>query len=207
MIAEEARLEPDDSVRQRLLQAAIALFNQRGYAPTTVREIVDAAGVTKPALYYYFGSKEGIYLAIMQDALTGFMAALDEPLPGQCARDRIIAFAQRVHALFREHNEVVRLVHGVFYGPHDGAPPFDIHMFHEGFVVRMQQLVSEGIACGELRGDEPEATLLAVMGAANVCMEIELAHPDQCVGLEVVAKALNVVFDGAVAPSRGAGKE
>lgn len=203
MNAEEAKPMSDDSVRQRLLHAAIVLFNQRGYAPTTVREIVDAAGVTKPVLYYYFGSKEGIYLAIMQEALTEFLARLDDPLPGERVRDRIIAFAQRAHELFRENNEVVRLVHGVFYGPHEGAPPFDIHLFHEAFVERMERLVAEGIATGELRGDAPEATLFAVMGAANVCMEIELAHPDRCISLEMLAQSLNVVFDGAAATGRG----
>ncbi len=52
----------DSSVRQRLLRAASDLFAQKGYAATTVREIVAAVGVTKPVLYYYFGSKEGLYL-------------------------------------------------------------------------------------------------------------------------------------------------
>jgi len=45
------RAEPENgSARQRLLAAATDLFTQRGYAATTVREIVGAAGVTKPVL-------------------------------------------------------------------------------------------------------------------------------------------------------------
>ena len=53
------------AVRERLLAAAIELFTGQGYAATSVREIVAAAGVTKPALYYWFGSKEGLYLALV----------------------------------------------------------------------------------------------------------------------------------------------
>ena len=53
------------SVRQRLMDSAVLLFTNRGYAATSVREIVEMAGVTKPALYYHFESKEGIYLAIV----------------------------------------------------------------------------------------------------------------------------------------------
>ena len=54
----------DGSARARLLEAATALFAEKGYASTTVREIVAGAGVSKPVLYYYFKNKEGIFLAI-----------------------------------------------------------------------------------------------------------------------------------------------
>jgi hypothetical protein len=42
------------NARERLLEAGIALFAEKGYASTSVREIVARAGVTKPVLYYYF---------------------------------------------------------------------------------------------------------------------------------------------------------
>ena len=58
-------MQENSAVRERLLREALRLFTERGYAATTVREIVAAAGVTKPVLYYYFGSKEGLYLEIM----------------------------------------------------------------------------------------------------------------------------------------------
>ncbi len=64
----------DVAVRERLLACATALFARRGYASTTVREIVAAAGVTKPVLYYYFRSKEGIFLELMRAPSEKFMA-------------------------------------------------------------------------------------------------------------------------------------
>ncbi|MEA2040283.1 MAG: TetR/AcrR family transcriptional regulator, partial [Thermodesulfobacteriota bacterium] len=48
------------SVRARLLVAGTTIFAEKGYASTTVREIVARAGVSKPVLYYYFKNKEGI---------------------------------------------------------------------------------------------------------------------------------------------------
>ncbi|GAA2632460.1 TetR/AcrR family transcriptional regulator [Streptomyces axinellae] len=47
-------------VPQRLLAAATRLFAERGYDRTSVQEIVEAAGVTKGALYHYFGSKDDL---------------------------------------------------------------------------------------------------------------------------------------------------
>ena len=50
----------DTPVPQRLLAVATRLFAERGYDRTSVQEIVEAAGVTKGALYHYFGSKDDL---------------------------------------------------------------------------------------------------------------------------------------------------
>jgi len=51
---------------QRLLDCALELFSQRGYDAVGVREVVEAAGVTKPTLYHYFDSKRGLLDALLQ---------------------------------------------------------------------------------------------------------------------------------------------
>src|SRR5262245_35441556 len=56
-------------VEERLLQAALRLFGQRGYAGVSVREVAREAGVTTPNVYYYFGSKRGLYLRLLHDML------------------------------------------------------------------------------------------------------------------------------------------
>ncbi|MCX2970395.1 MULTISPECIES: TetR/AcrR family transcriptional regulator [Streptomyces] len=58
-----AQARPDDApppVPQRLLATATRLFADRGYDRTSVQEIVEGAGVTKGALYHYFGSKDDL---------------------------------------------------------------------------------------------------------------------------------------------------
>ncbi len=52
--------------RQRLLDCALELFSQRGFDAVGVREIVEAAGVTKPTLYHYFESKRGLLDSLLQ---------------------------------------------------------------------------------------------------------------------------------------------
>lgn len=46
--------------RSAILESALELFYERGYDAVGVQEIVERAGVTKPTLYYYFGSKRGL---------------------------------------------------------------------------------------------------------------------------------------------------
>jgi AcrR family transcriptional regulator len=51
-------------MRERILDVALELFNDRGYEKTSLREIADRLGVTKAALYYHFESKEDILLEL-----------------------------------------------------------------------------------------------------------------------------------------------
>lgn len=51
-------------VAERLVQAAVRLFAERGYGATTVQDVVDGAGVTKGAMYHYFDSKEALLYEI-----------------------------------------------------------------------------------------------------------------------------------------------
>ena len=51
--------------REMLLDTALSLFYEKGYDAVGVQEIVDLAGVTKPTLYYYFGSKRGLLEALL----------------------------------------------------------------------------------------------------------------------------------------------
>jgi AcrR family transcriptional regulator len=73
--------------RRSLVVAARELFGERGYAATSVEEIVRAAGVTKGALYHHFVDKDDLFRAVVEDvkgevtAEVGeqFLAAADEP--------------------------------------------------------------------------------------------------------------------------------
>ena len=52
--------------RAEILNAALDLFHARGYDAVGVQEIVERAGVTKPTLYYYFGSKLGLLKSLLE---------------------------------------------------------------------------------------------------------------------------------------------
>jgi AcrR family transcriptional regulator len=53
--------------RQALLDAAARLFDERGFERATTREIGERAGVDPALIARYFGSKEGLYLAVLND--------------------------------------------------------------------------------------------------------------------------------------------
>lgn len=53
--------------RENIMQCALNLFSDKGYDSVGVQEIVTAAGITKPTLYYYFKSKHGLLEALIQE--------------------------------------------------------------------------------------------------------------------------------------------
>jgi AcrR family transcriptional regulator len=53
--------------RQQLLDVALEVFAARGFHPTSMNDLAEAAGVTKPVLYQHFGSKRELYLELLVD--------------------------------------------------------------------------------------------------------------------------------------------
>ncbi len=203
MSTEHVPISNDAGARERLFRAAIELFNRKGYPATTVREIVEAAGVTKPVLYYYFGSKEGIYLALLEEARKAFQAQVDEVREGRGrVRERIFRLARKLFLLFQENMEVVRLVHAIYYGPPQGAPPFDFDAFYHTFQGVLEQLIEEGIRAGEIRPGKVRSMATALHGATAACMEIALAHPEVAVDVAELDQVLDVVFEGIESEKR-----
>ena len=92
---EAAAATDDPHIRTRLLNAAVRVFDRKGYAGASVREIAELAGVTKPTLYYHFGSKEGLLVAILTQAQREFTALVGRALARQGpVGERIVALCE-----------------------------------------------------------------------------------------------------------------
>lgn len=65
-----ARAHTRAHTRDRILAVALALFADKGYEATSMREIAEQLGITKPALYYHFDSKEDIVRSLLADIET-----------------------------------------------------------------------------------------------------------------------------------------
>ena len=86
--------------RERILDEARSRFLSKGYAETSMQEIADAIGLTKPALYYHFKDKQDLLLAVlgreMDEALRIFQESLttDRTLGQRLERGAIWTFSR-----------------------------------------------------------------------------------------------------------------
>lgn len=112
---------------KRMMRAAIHLFAQQGFAGTSVREIVNAADVTNPMLYYYFDDKEGLFNTIITYLFEHMTEEVIEMIDGveslEDAVDRVIL----AHFEACKRSPVaLRFVYSVLFGPEDSAPQFEL---------------------------------------------------------------------------------
>lgn len=76
----EPRQTKGEQTSRRVLDAAEALFAERGFEATSLRAIARASGIQQPGLYNYFSSKEALYAAVLDRALRPLSQAMDPAL-------------------------------------------------------------------------------------------------------------------------------
>ncbi|NLI79798.1 MAG: TetR/AcrR family transcriptional regulator [Candidatus Riflebacteria bacterium] len=135
----------------RLLDVAQALFARQGYAGTSVSEIVAAAGVTQPMLYYYFANKQALFEALFDRARASFQAVLRQPFPaGRAARERLTDLCRRLVEEARTAPWRVRLLLMVWSGFAPDAPGRPgIETLLADFQALIGTMVEEGVRQGE----------------------------------------------------------
>lgn len=189
---------PPQDARERLLAAALDQFTRRGYAATTVRELCEAAGVTKPVLYYYFKSKEGLYLELMKGAYATFESAVHvlTAYPGS-AYGRIIHFCEGVLNTGIENLPIVRLIYSIYYGPPQGAPNYNLEQYFERMLEILTGLVRQGIEQGEVRAGNANDMAWAIMSCLNTALEEQLCHqPQPRIDRAGMTRVLGLLFSG-----------
>jgi TetR/AcrR family transcriptional regulator len=161
--------------RERLLAAATRLFGAKGYAATSVREILNAADVTAPVLYYHFGNKEGLFIGLLRDGFALLDAEGARAVAGAgTATEKVRAFCGALVAVRQRYGDVMWLVDALLAAPAQAAPRFDFKGEFARVVQRLAPLVRAGIEDGEFRPCNPTAAALVLLGAVRMTPQLEL---------------------------------
>ena len=123
--------------RARILRAALAVFGEHGFKGGATRQIAEAAGVNLPALKYYFGGKQGLYLACAQEIVGRYQqrmlplvseahAALGAPMTPADARGRLKAVLRSLAELLVGAGEAELWMAFVLKEMAEQGPAFDI---------------------------------------------------------------------------------
>lgn len=190
------RETPADA-RDRLFAAALDQFTRCGYAATSVRELCEAAGVTKPVLYYYFKSKEGLYLEIMN----GIGQLYDQRVGELCCsggsiRQRLIHFLTGMFDGARENLPVIKLAYMIYFGPPQGAPPVDFNRFFDQTLALVESLITEGIENGEFRECDRKALAWALVGSFQTIQEEQICRSESRIGRDGLMSVIDLILSG-----------
>lgn len=147
--------------RERILEAATRLFDEKGYAGTSIEDIAQVLGVTKPFVYYYFKNKQEIFETLTWVPTVACFTALDFPEDdSRRASEKIINGLRRLIQATIEHQPAAFFIYRepTVYRPEFMAAERTLaRHFHE----RLRVLLEQGRDDGDLEFNDTRITALA----------------------------------------------
>ena len=102
-------MSPTDT-KELIVEAALALVAERGFAATSVDDIASSAGVAKGSIFYNFGSKAGLFESIIGQGVARLTEALQSASTGLRGRDAIEALVTELLSQIQAHPDFAKLM-------------------------------------------------------------------------------------------------
>ncbi len=190
------------ATRDRLLKSALKIFSQKGFASASIREIAEDSRTTLPSLYYHFGSKEGLYQALMREHFSGFESLMEEFEQTGSARERIKSYIISAYLHMVKDVDFLRLMRIISYGPPQSAPPFDVESYRRKFHEFLTAMIKAGIKSGEFRSANADDMTWIIFGAIHVAAEDLCSVPERELDKKKLERILDAILDGFSARKR-----
>lgn len=179
-----------EATRRELLGAALEVFGEKGYAPTTISDIVSAAGVTQGTFYLYFTNKADIFSELLNEyralMITGL---LKSDFKAVKTKDDWLKMTDRVADFLVDHVET----HGTFMRLFIAEAETigsrfseESYAFVDGVIQEIRRMLNHGIRKGLLRRMDVDSIALSVFGALKEavrqsCFEDRSIQPEDII--------------------------
>lgn len=155
-------------LEKEFLEQASILFAQKGYGGTSLADIADAVGLTRPAIYYYFKNKEAVLEAIVRDLTQLPLKEIKEwrlTAPDAPA-ERLRSFVQmRCRSILQRQLQMLMSV------VTEAALPPDLLEKHKqakrDILAEYRSIITQGVECGAFRQVDDRIAALAIIGIVN----------------------------------------
>jgi AcrR family transcriptional regulator len=131
-----------------------------------VREICEAAGVTKPTLYHFYGSKEGVYRALVEGTLEQYRKGIGAIVEAEgSVPERLKEVVRRHFHYTCRQPQLVRFLLSLIHNPPGSAPATDLSRVYGDVLAHYARLIEQGIDDCSLKPGPVEVRLLVFSGA------------------------------------------
>jgi AcrR family transcriptional regulator len=195
-LASPSKKEELSPVARHIARAAARLFAERGYDATSVREIVEAAGVAKPTLYYYFRSKEGLAQALITVPLSNLTSTLQRIVsqvedPIRCL-ERVI---EAQYNFCREDPDRGRFIFALLFGPLGSEVASELEPFKESLSGWTDAAVRRLAEAQIVPRHRAEACSTACRGLI-VVSTLDYLYSDKPLGCDLAQQNVNDLLRG-----------
>lgn len=197
---------PTNETEERLLDAALTLFAEKGYAAASVREIMEATGLTLPVLYYYCSNKEDLFKRLLHwkhDEAYRELGRIVRETKG-CAH-RLRAILRGSFAFCTADPRVPRLMFQTHFGPPiPGISEFMAEVAKLRFLL-VTQVMQDGIDSGEIAGGDAASLALVFCSVMDQHLNVlsRLPNPQDRLTPRLADGLVDVFLHGVGAGKRG----
>ncbi len=166
---------------ERLRRAAIELLGERGYAGTTVDDIVERAGVAKGTVYYHYSGKAALMRALLEDGLRTLADSFRLEISGaQTPTEALRCLVHAELAYIRQYEAFSKLVMSEMWRV-DRDWRDALTVLREEYAGVIADVLAQGVAGGEFRRDlNVEATASALFGmVATAALDWLVFRPER----------------------------
>lgn len=185
----------ETGVREEILATAMRMFIQQGYHGLAMRQISEAVGVSKAALYYYFKDKEELFLAILNAYLNEIEASIDAIRAGAgSSTDQLRQFVESVLGQPAEQRAIIRLAsQEMSQLSAVSRRQFD-KLYREKFIGKLNAILQEGMERGEFRTFDAEVATWSLLGI--MYPYFYPAHSSRPLAPETIQEIVNIYLNG-----------
>ena len=188
-----------NETHRRLLDCALTLFAAQGYAATSVREIIEATGVTRPVLYYYCDNKEDLFKRVVHWTHDDAYDELERLLAETSGTvDRLRAIIRGTFSFCAADPRIPQLMFQTTYAPAvSGLTELLQEIAARRFSI-IVQVIQEGIAAGELHAGDAASLALVFCSIMDhhVNTLCRLPHPEKNLTAERADSLVDVFLYG-----------
>ncbi len=162
--------------RERILDEARSLFLERGFAATSMQEIADAVGMTKPALYDHFKDKQDLLVAVLGREMEVGNQAFRESLTRNVSIESRLEYGA-AWSFSRIKGDIGRLMSDM----HRVLPAEQVAQFkcdHPMPVETITQVIAEAIERGEI-SDKEDPVVLARLYVGMIFGQLAMLHGEE----------------------------
>jgi AcrR family transcriptional regulator len=192
--------KPGPETRRQILRAALKHFANAGYAATSVQQITGDAGVSKPALYYYFGDKAGLFEALVNEALDERLRVMQEAAArGKNFREQAREILTALFEHFQKNRELTRIAFSTAYAaPGEVPPKLDYLQMCRRNIEFIHSLIKQAQKKGELdtRFDSHDLAY-SFFGNTNFYIKAPMLMPGFRVNRKTAERVVELFFAGA----------
>jgi AcrR family transcriptional regulator len=183
-------------VARHIARTAARLFAERGYDATSVREIVEAAGVAKPTMYYYFRSKEGLAQALLTVPLANLVTELRRIVktvdaPVRCLEQVIEA----QYAFCRDDPDRGRFIYALLFGPLGSEIAGELEPFKESLGSWTDSAVRRLAEAGIVARNRVEACATTCRGLI-VISTLDYLYQEKTLGRDLARDQVSDLLQG-----------